>query len=397
MRHLSVPGYIHTTFQDYLYHFWFFITGLFTRRARVVSQIQRLAQQMYFFSETQVVVGYSSRCLFDVFLSNLGGRKICVTPFLHTGFQRIIEWNQYETYVIDVSEDCRLGDIDTAQLASCDAVLITHVFGYPLDVDALVRQARDLKIPVFEDCVQAGFISAYQGHPDATISIFSGGQDKLPVSFGGGLGAVRSPEVYARLVENLARLPLDKGYQRWLHLVKKVPILLAYNAKSVLWLMMNLMAWLKVPSYAFAEKFRQNLPGFVHDRQRYLKQPSVFQLLSIRHSIARRYADLERECRKKRNLFLTALHEKKSRYLPWYQTLRYKASTNFYFHLHVADVERVLRLLDQAGFCAMPQQSWYADRAKAPTAARLVDNMVILPSFMTLSPNAIVALARALP
>ena len=344
-----------------------------------------------------MVVGYSSRCLFDVFLSNLKGRKICVTPFLHTGFQRIIEWNRYETYVIDVTDDCRLMEIDLEQLAGCDAVLITHIFGHQLDVDALITQAEHLNIPVFEDCVQAGFISAYQGHPKATISIFSGGQDKLPVSFGGGLGIVRSPEAYAQLSDELALLPVDRGYQRWLHLVKKVPIILSYNTKWVLWLVMNLVAWFGIPSYAFAEKFRQNIPGFVHDRQQYLKQPSVYQLLSIQHSLERGYAGLEKLCRRGRNLFLTALQEKKARYLPWYQSLRYGDSSNFYYHLHVDNVDQHLRLLDQNGFCAMVQQSWYVDGEQAPNAARLVDHLIILPSFMMLSPNAIVTLANVLP
>jgi dTDP-4-amino-4,6-dideoxygalactose transaminase len=396
MHHLSVPGYIHSGFFDYLRHIGLVAANHRADRDRLIERIEQTAQERYFGPEARIVAGYSSRCLFDLFLAGLGGRKISVTPFLHTGFQRIIDWNGYEADVLDVDRECRLEPVDPDRLQECDAVLITHVFGGRFDVDDLVAQANRLGVPVFEDCVQSGFINRYPGHRGADVAVFSGGQDKVPVSFGGGLAVVRNDAVFGPLRDAVDALPSEPHAGRLKFLLGKVPIVTLYNSRAALLLMMASLRLLNTPTYQLAASFRKNVSGFVHDRTKYHLKPSAALLASMLRGLKRDYTEVERRCRTHRRMFLEALGDRKDDYLPWHEALKYADSTNFYHHLRVDDPQRFIRLLDAHGFCAMHQQSWHVDRTQAPVAADLNDHLIIIPSLLSLTPSSIRELAAVL-
>jgi perosamine synthetase len=48
------------------------------------------------------------------------------------------------------------------------AIIVTHLFGNPCDMDPIMELARSRNIPVIEDCAQA-FMSTYKGKPVGTI------------------------------------------------------------------------------------------------------------------------------------------------------------------------------------------------------------------------------------
>ncbi len=91
-----------------------------------------------------------------------------------------------------------------------------------------------------------------------------------------------------------------------------------------------------------------------------------------------------------------ALGDKKDFYFPWYKTCNYEASSNFYYHMRVTDVEQTLKLLGRHNFIGMPQQSWYVDKERAPNAERLINQMILLPSFLVLNDQELIQLAGIL-
>lgn len=57
-----------------------------------------------------------------------------------------------------------------------------------------------------QDAVQAQFFPQYPGHPGSTVVAFSGGLDKIPISFGGGYGIVRDPKILKAMKEEYEKL-----------------------------------------------------------------------------------------------------------------------------------------------------------------------------------------------
>jgi perosamine synthetase len=81
------------------------------------------------------------------------------------------------------------------------AIVVTHLFGNPCEMDEIVRLAESRGIPVIEDCAQA-FLAKSQGHyvgTIGTISCFSLQQGKHITTGEGGLVATDDPKL-ARLV-----------------------------------------------------------------------------------------------------------------------------------------------------------------------------------------------------
>jgi len=86
-----------------------------------------------------------------------------------------------KTLSIDEGDVCRAISIRTK------AILIAHLFGsrMPLDAIASLAEAHDLML--IEDCAQAYDGSEFRGHPRSTVSMFSFGTIKRQTALGGGL------------------------------------------------------------------------------------------------------------------------------------------------------------------------------------------------------------------
>ena len=78
-------------------------------------------------------------------------------------------------------------------------LVVAHLFGALLDLDALIDVAHRNGIIVVEDCAQAFDGQAYPGHPKADLSMFSFGPLKTATALGGGLLRVRDAALLARM------------------------------------------------------------------------------------------------------------------------------------------------------------------------------------------------------
>lgn len=143
----------------------------------------------------QYVLGYSTRSLFNLIINKLVKRKfksILVTPWLHSSFYHILKDSGLKIEVIDYDENFNLIFPDNIK-SKC--ILISHNFGSDKFLwGKLEPLINEKNLYVIEDRVQGGFYSRPLYNENTEIVLFSGGQDKIPVSFGGGIALVKNLE-----------------------------------------------------------------------------------------------------------------------------------------------------------------------------------------------------------
>jgi dTDP-4-amino-4,6-dideoxygalactose transaminase len=82
------------------------------------------------------------------------------------------------------------------------AIIVTHLFGNPCDMDSIMALANDHKIPVIEDCAQA-FGTTYKGHHVGTfgaVGAFSLQQGKHMSTGEGGMVVTKDAALARRMV-----------------------------------------------------------------------------------------------------------------------------------------------------------------------------------------------------
>lgn len=79
------------------------------------------------------------------------------------------------------------------------AIVVAHLFGSRMPLDAIAKLAHRHGLLLFEDAAQAFTGDAYRGHDGADVSMFSFGTIKTCTALGGGLLRVRDPELLERM------------------------------------------------------------------------------------------------------------------------------------------------------------------------------------------------------
>lgn len=91
--------------------------------------------------------------------------KIITTAYSYVATSHAIIWEQYEPVFIDVDSDSYCIDVDKIEARITDdtvAILATHVYGYPCDVDALTDLGSKYEITIIYDAAHA-FGVRYRG------------------------------------------------------------------------------------------------------------------------------------------------------------------------------------------------------------------------------------------
>ncbi|NJN15854.1 MAG: DegT/DnrJ/EryC1/StrS aminotransferase family protein [Oscillochloris sp.] len=78
-------------------------------------------------------------------------------------------------------------------------LLVAHVFGARMPLDALADLARRYKLVLFEDAAQAFSGDGYCGHQGSDVAMFSFGPIKTATALGGGVLRFRDPTLLARV------------------------------------------------------------------------------------------------------------------------------------------------------------------------------------------------------
>lgn len=169
----------------------------------------------------------------------------------------------------DVAPETFCLDPDALRRAITDrtrAVVPTHLFGLPCDMDAVLEIAGRHRLAVIEDCAHA-LGATYRGRPVGTFgdaAVFSFQAFKPLNCYGGGMAVVRDAEVAARVREQVEALP-------WPHEKRVVHKLLAGRLLRI-FTRPRVFTWTGFPVYLAAsllgaqpdavlrEKFRRLTP-----------------------------------------------------------------------------------------------------------------------------------------
>ena len=95
------------------------------------------------------------------------------------------------------------------------AILVAHLFGSRIPLDAILRLAKEHGLLVIEDCAQAFAGEPYRGDMDADASMFSFGPIKSTTALGGALLRVRDRDLLERMRAQQAGYPVQS---RWAYL-----------------------------------------------------------------------------------------------------------------------------------------------------------------------------------
>ena len=150
------------------------------------------------------------------------------------------------------------------------AVVLTHLFGARLEVEAAMAVARRHGVAVVEDCAQAYSGPGRSGHPESDLTLFSFGPIKIATALGGALARVRQPEVGAamRALQEQDALQPTREFARRLLIYG---VLKAVSNPSVYTALVSMVDFLGLHRERWIHGLTRNVPrqGFVrHIRRR---------------------------------------------------------------------------------------------------------------------------------
>ena len=135
----------------------------------------------------------SVRSGFDLVLQALAlpaGSEIIVSALTIRDMCHIIKHHGLVAVPVDLDPDTLGVDVAAVERLigpRTRAILVAHLFGSRMALDRLVDIARTHRLLVLEDCAQAYDGSAYRGHPQSNVSMFSFGPIKTSTALGGAL------------------------------------------------------------------------------------------------------------------------------------------------------------------------------------------------------------------
>ena len=152
----------------------------------------------------KTLVCLSVRSGFDLFLQAAGwppGSEILTSAVTIHDMARIIRHHQLTPVPLDICP--RTLAVDPAQLAEkitprTKAVLLAHLFGSRLNLDALLAAAHARGVMVIEDCAQA-YDGTFRGHVASDVRMFSFGPIKTATALGGALLHVADASILGRM------------------------------------------------------------------------------------------------------------------------------------------------------------------------------------------------------
>lgn len=125
----------------------------------------------------------------------------------HTVFNAIVKAG-YKPVFIDISENLTMSIDDLQEkMHSIDALIVTHLFGFPAPIKKIKELVKDM--PIIEDCAHS-FLSRYEGKLTGTLgdaSVFSFGKGKFPSIGSGGFVIINNSVIYSRFKELFSTLP----------------------------------------------------------------------------------------------------------------------------------------------------------------------------------------------
>lgn len=133
--------------------------------------------------------------------------RIGVQPYTCSSVMSAIRAAGFSPVFIDINHQLTLNCDDLAtKLHEIDALIVTHTFGVPADINRIKKLVGNL--PVIEDCAHA-FLSRYEGIQVGNffdLAVFSFGNGKFPALGNGGLLVVNNTNYERHITKKIAKL-----------------------------------------------------------------------------------------------------------------------------------------------------------------------------------------------
>lgn len=385
------PAYIFAGSWDLILNFWALLAppnenDYATMEGRVLSSLAKI----WNCKEEEVLIGSSCRAVFDNFLSVCkerypGRKKVLATSLMHTSFPKAVNYNGLELDILDIDLPSYqyLFDAKKYDPSHYLAVVITHAFGRPFEIEALVNFAKNNGILIFEDAVQSQMFPVYRGHPLSDTVVFSGGLDKIPSSFGGSpVLTQNNPSLHAALKKSLSALPQQSRWFRFRKLAESTLLFIMYRYAACPVIISCLMTLVGKSMKIAVMGVRKNASGFVHDRELYMTQPSQAGLVSIYNSLQKNWASahdvMSGQLKILRNALEPTVRAKVFPWIPPGQSDKLNDSC-FYLHIYADDPTKLIDYLYSKNLLVLIQQSWFDPGSDCPNTQLLCQKLMILP------------------
>ncbi|MCI0332524.1 MAG: aminotransferase class V-fold PLP-dependent enzyme [Planctomycetes bacterium] len=158
-------------------------------------------------SPREALVTLSVRTGWDLFLTTLNlppGSEILVSGVTIPDMVRIIEHHGLVAVPVAVDADRlepSLDELERAITPRTRAILVAHLFGARIDMEPIIRMARQHDLLVVEDCAQAFVGREYAGHDESDCSLFSFGPIKTATALGSAVLRIRDAAVRTQMAE----------------------------------------------------------------------------------------------------------------------------------------------------------------------------------------------------
>lgn len=163
------------------------------------------------------IAAYSVRSGFDLLLQSLGlepGDEVIFSALNVRGMIKIVSRLGYVAIPVDLDVahfGPRMEMLEQAISNRSRVLVVAHLFGTRLELDAIAEFAHRHNLVLVEDCAQVFDGRGYQGHPEADVRMFSFGPLKTSTALGGALIRVRDPELRTRMRKLQATYPVQKA------------------------------------------------------------------------------------------------------------------------------------------------------------------------------------------
>ena len=355
---LKVTGYgVHVEFVEALTrHNWFLIKGWIQKpnREALENEVKDLFLEHLGQTRRTVLITHSCRSNFYYLIQSILEKtraekgqnqiKIAISTVHFGSFYKLLRGMEkslqcsIQFYEVDLKEeDWTLDEdsIDEEEFSKCDMVMCQHLFGVPFRQGKFFELGKKYNIPIVEDCVQSGSLFGnYKGDARGDVVLYSGGLDKSPACFGAGFGYFRESAHGQMLYEKCKALhdasPLDTWKARRVSVINQTIHLMI--AKNTMWInhLIGFVAYVMVSDrgeyikwYAITLVIRKNkaISPFQHAEAGFLRKPSVYHLMSMRHGLSKveQYKRIAKQEIRARDLLLESIPSNyHSTLFPWW-------------------------------------------------------------------------------
>jgi dTDP-4-amino-4,6-dideoxygalactose transaminase len=163
----------------------------------------------------EAIVSLSVRTGWDLFLTahNFSpGSEILTSGVTIPDMVRIMEHHGLVAVPIPLDADRlepSLNELERSITPRTRAILVAHLFGARVEMEPIIRFARQHDLVVVEDCAQAFVGRGYGGHDEADCSLFSFGPIKTATSLGGAVLRIHDTAIRQRMIELQQSYPVQ--------------------------------------------------------------------------------------------------------------------------------------------------------------------------------------------